>query len=239
MATDPSNLAPNAATGELRSDLAGYPDVPRLVDGYRNSSEEAKRQRERADKAEGLLSQVLTTAANPRQSVPDRTARPEDRLTDMGVPVDALKEYVGGLIRSEFEPIARGIAARGRLVADNPSYVQFEQDVAQFIASEPGMEERYNRMFTADPQGAMEYAFLRFGESRRRAAPEPGNGTREGLADAQIPGSRAGEGRRAPDPNDRIQAAYERYRQTGSTRDAAEFARARLNTVISEEFLRQ
>ena len=101
----------------LNPDLAGYPDVTRLVDGYRSSSDEAKRQRDRADKYEALLGQMVANGvANPRQSVPDRSSSPEDRLTDLGVPVDALSAYVDKKLSQAFEPISRGMQARGKIV---------------------------------------------------------------------------------------------------------------------------
>jgi hypothetical protein len=92
-------------------------------------------------------------------------------------------------------------------------------------------------MFEANPEGAMEYAFLKFGQSRRQSLPETNGSSRNGVADAAIPGGRTGEGRRAPTQDSRIQEAFERYQKTGSTADAAAYAKTRLRNIISDEFL--
>lgn len=219
----------------LNPDLAGYPTAEALVQGYRASGEEAKRLREQNQKLTDTLSTVLTTqAANPRQHV-DRSGRPEDRLTDMGVPVEALNEFFDSRLEAKLAPIARGMQARQQLVGNHPDYAQYETDVANFIAADPDLSARYPKLFDADPAGAMEYAFLKFGESRRRTA-EPPNG-RERINDAQIPSSRTAEGRNGADPNDRVQAAFEQWQRTGSTRDAAAFAQERLHGVIKDAHL--
>lgn len=236
MADEPGNSAP------LNPDLAGYPTVEALRDGYRASGEEAKRLRERAQELERTLASVLqATTANPRQAVPDRSKSPEDKLTDFGIPVDALREVVSKEIGGAFEPLLRGMQARGQVVASHPDYVKFESDVANFIQSDPQLSRDYSQMFAANPERAMEYAFLKFGDSRRRSASENGNGNAapEGMGDARIPSSRAGDGRRAPSADDAVQSAYEQYMKTGSSRDAQAYAKARLRTVISDGFLSQ
>ena len=223
----------------LNPDLAGYPTTEALVAGYRNSSAEAQRLRSENDKNNALLAQVLQNglAGEPRRGVPDRSARPEDRLTDMGIPVDALEQYVNERVQGALAPIARGMAARGKMVTDHPDYVQFENDVAQFIGSDPGLSQSYGKMFEANPEGAMEYAFLKFGESRRRIGTQSNGSARDGIADAAIPGGRTGEGRRTPTQDSAIQEAFERYQKTGSSADAAAFAKARLRNVITDDFL--
>lgn len=229
----------NGPVTPLNPDLAGYPSPEALVAGYRNSSEEGKRQRERADKMEGLVAQLIAdrSGSNSR-AVPDRSGSAEDRLTALGVPVDALEEYVGERINKAFLPIANGMQARGRLVSERPDYVQFEQDVARFIETDPDLSARYPKMFEADPAGAMEYAFLKFGDSRRREAPAPME-TMGNPVDASIPSSRGGESRRVPDQSQELQTAFERYQKSGSPRDAEAYAKLRLRRVVSDEFLNQ
>ena len=235
MSTDP-NATPQQP---LNPDLAGYPTTDALVAGYRNSSDEGKRQRERADKLENLLVEVVQRgASNTRPAIPDRRSEsPEDRLTQFGVPVDALQEFVAGQVQRAFAPITNGMQARTTVVGAHPDYVQFETDVAQFIASDPELAQRYPRMFEADPAGAMEYAFLKFGDSRRREGGAAGNGVAPNSSDAAIPSSRAGEGRRAPDPNHAAQEAYERFQRSGSSKDAAAFAKIRISGIIKDDFL--
>tara|TARA_R110000868_G_scaffold241694_1_gene497199 strand:- start:839 stop:1552 length:714 start_codon:yes stop_codon:yes gene_type:complete len=224
----------------LNPDLAGYPDVPSLVNGYRNSGAEAKRLREEVTKRDDLLMQVMQNSAANQRTVPDRrSSSPEDRLTEFGVPVDALNELVNNGIQRALQPIMRGVSARGKVVSDHPDYVQFEAEVARFIENDAELSQRYPKMFDADPEGAMEYAFLKFGESRRRTSAPPNGDDRQGMHDAAIPSSRAGEGRRAPTEDQAVRDAFERFQKTGSTRDAAAYAKTRLRSVIKDDFLNQ
>lgn len=223
----------------LNPDLAGYPDTQSLVHGYRESGAEAKRQRERAEKAEQALSSVLLQGqANPRQQVPDRRLTPEDRLSDLGIPVDAVREVVSTVVQEALAPLTRGVQARGQMVSRNPDYVQFENEVAAFIEQDPELSRSYPALFQADPGAAMEYAFLKFGDSRRRVHPHT-NGERTGVGDAAIPTLRAGDGRGQAPGDTAVQEAFERFQRTGSSADAQAYARARLGPVIKEQFRRQ
>jgi hypothetical protein len=221
-------------------DLAGYPDTGSLVQGYRQSGAEAQRQKARADAAEQQLQALMT--ANQRQVPPQNHYDPGAELETLGIPVRALDAYVEnkvqGRIAEAFGPIAAGFTARGKVLAEHPDYGKYEQDVASFINSDPQTAQAYNKMFNVDPVAAMEYAYLKFGDNRRRAAPSP-NGSPEQAVHAAIPSARSGEARQGRDPGDNIRAAYERYQQTGSPRDAVAYAKARLKNVITDEFLNQ
>lgn len=221
---------------QLNPDLAGYPSVEALVQGYRASGQEAKKWRDAAEQRERELA-TRQYEANPRQPVRERS-RPQDRLAEFGIPVDALQDLLKEQIQETFAPIAAGLNARQSLQARYPDYNKFESDVAQFIESEPETKETYNRMFSADPAGAFEYAFLKFGESRRRGTKERGETSQEEAVHSSIPMSRNGESRNKPvGQNADIQSAWERYQKTGSNQDARAYAKARLRTVISDEFL--
>jgi len=232
---DPKDGAPQ----DLNPDLAGYPSVDALVGGYRASGAEAKRLAEENLRLQREREQWMqVAAANPRQEVPQRPANPYDRLTEMGVPADAIREAIASEIQTAFQPLQRGFEARTQLLARYPDYTKFESDVASFVQSDPALNQTYQRMFTADPVGAFEYAFLKFGENRRRSHPN-GNGQeiQEDQAHAQIPSARTGDARRIPTTDARIDEAYRRYQQTGSPTDARAYAKARLANVISDEFL--
>lgn len=227
-----------AGSENLNPDLAGYPTTEALVKGYRESGNEAKRQRERAEAAERAYQELIQSQANPRPQVPTRSARPEDRLSEFGVPVDALEEYVEGRLQKAFAPIAQGMSARTELLARYPDYNKFEADVAAFIQSDPNLNQSYQRMFQADPTGAFEYAFLKFGDSRRRTAGDHANDTSGETAHAAIPGNRNGDAMRQPAQGSAdLQKAWSEYQRTGSPDAARNYAKARLHTVISDEFL--
>jgi hypothetical protein len=238
---EPQDVA-NPGAENLNPELAGYPNAEALVKGYRESGAEAKRQRDRADQAERMVAEMALNsegAANPRQPIKQRSTRPEDRLSEYGVPVDALGEYVSSKVQELFAPIAQGMSARTELLSKYPDYNRYEADVAAFIQQDPALNQSYQRMFSADPAGAFEYAFLKFGESRRRTAGGRTDNVPEESSHAQLPGSsRNGESMRQPQGNSaNIQRAYQEYQRTGSTQAAQAYAKARLRNVITDEFL--
>ncbi|HLC20933.1 MAG TPA: hypothetical protein VJM10_02340 [Candidatus Methylomirabilis sp.] len=184
-------------------DLAGYPNTDELVKGYRSSGEEAKKQKERADRAEAAVQALLAQqeAANPRQDVPKRD--PYGRLAEYGVPADAVREAIRMEAREELkealEPIMRGFQARQTLLGKYKDYAKFESDVATYIQSDPETSQTYNRLFQADPVGAFEYAFLKFGQEARSKRGQKGSGqSTEEATEAQIPTARSGDARRIP-----------------------------------------
>ena len=226
--------------GAQASDLAGYSSADDLVKAYRSSSDEGKRQRQRADQAEARSRELeQLVAASQRQSVPQR-GDPASRLADYGVPVDALDEYVNSRLAAAFEPIARGATARNAMLSSHPDYQKYEAEVAQFVNGDPNLSQSYQRMFSTDPVGAMEWAFFKFGDSKR--AGTQGNGASStqqaaARAEAQIPSSRSGDARTQPaaQADELLQRSWDHYQKTG---DPRAFAKARLRQVISEDFLK-
>lgn len=224
----------------LNPDLAGYPNQEALVKGYRESGNEAKRQRERAEAAERTIQELHQSMANPRPQVPSRPARPEDQLSEFGVPVEALGDFVRGTIRSELEPLSRAASARTELLARHPDYAKFEPDVASFIDQELRTDPMFQRVAISEPLAALELAFFKFAESRRKTV---GNQPDSALehSHAAIPGGRNGDAmRQMPQGNAaEIERARQEYARTGSPQAAAAYAKARLHTVVTDEFLNQ
>ena len=224
----------------MNPDLMGYPSVEALVAAKRAGDSEAKRLVGEVEKRDQLLAQIAVNgvAANQR-TVPERRGGSAwDRLTEFGVPVDAIREVTQEVVRESLAPLSRGIQARGKVVSEHPDYVQFENDVAHFINTDPDLSRSYPGMFEADPVGAMEYAFLKFGDSRRRSGAQP-EGRPSVPADASIPTSRSGDGRRPQNADSAARDAFERWQSTGSRQDAEAFARARLGPLLKEQFRRQ
>lgn len=224
-------------------DLAGYKSVDELVRAYRESSNEGKKQRERADRYEqsfeqrlGQIEQLFT-----RQQAPQRTT-PEDRLSDYGIPVDALDQFLGDrlekAIARQFEPIVKMGSARNSMLSSYTDYGKFEADVAKFVESDPSVQRTYSEMFKADPLGAMEWAFLKYGQAERGKVTGNGQPTpqQQARTEAQIPSNRAGDTRTLPQLNGDQQTAqgWEHYQKTG---DPRAFAKARLRQAISDDFL--
>lgn len=226
-----------AANMPLNPDLMGYPTVEALVNAKRASDQEAKRIYDENVGLKGQLHSVYHAPVNPRQDIPQR-ASPSDRLTEFGVPVDALDQYFEAKLQSAFAPIAAGLTARTTLLGQYPDYNKFEADVAQFVQADPNLNQTYQRMFAADPAGAFEYAFLKFGESRRRSTTAASDISAEAAAHAGIPSSRSGEARRTDQgASGEIQRAWEAYQRNDTPATRTAYAKARLHTVITDDFL--
>jgi hypothetical protein len=221
----------------LNPDLMGYPNVEALVNAKRASDAEAQKIKAERDALKTQLQYVYQPEANPRQDV-KRRDRPEDQLTEMGIPVDALDDFFNRRLQKAFEPVLAAANARSTVVGKYPDYNKFEPDVNQFLQADPELNQAVGRMAQADPAGALEYAFLKFGESRRKSV--NGNRSQGDVTDAQIPSSRGGETRRMPDSvSGDVQRAWQNYQKQGTSQAAAEYAKARLKTVIKDEFLNQ
>lgn len=218
-------------------DLMGYPSVEALVQAKRASDAEAKRLHE-----ENLRYQGMIQAGN-RQPIPQRASY-EEQLETLGIPLEALDQFVqtraGKVVETAFQPIAQSFQGRNTLLSQYPDYNKFEADVAQFIGSDPTLSQSYQKLFATDPPAAMEYAFLKFGESKRRSAKNDrqGNQASQQMADASIPGGRTGDarGRTAAPEQVELADAREHYNKT---RDPIPFAKAVYKHVIRDEFLNQ
>jgi hypothetical protein len=227
-------MADENVTQTPAPDFAGYSSSEELARGYRASSQEAKRL---AAENQRLQEAYQSAAVNQRQDIPNRTS-PSDRLAEFGIPADALNEFVNERVGQALRPLAEGFQARGKVLNEYPDYQKYEAEVAEYVNSDPDFSQRYGRMFAADPAGAMQLAFLKFAESKRKTAPTPKAPNAQEMADASLPGERTGDTRRAGTSNQsNIDDAWKRYQQTGSTRDAEAFALARLHTIISDEHL--
>ena len=212
-------------------DFAGYSSSEELARGYRASSQEAKRLA-----AENQRLQEQFQQSTQRPDIPNRT-RPEDRLAEFGIPADALNDFVNERVGQALRPLAEGFQARGRVLNEYPDYQKYEADVANFVNADPDFSQRYARMFSADPVAAMELAFLKFGESKRKGAPAPVAPNAQEMADASLPGGRAGDSRRTEQSAEgEIDEAFRRYQKSGSQQDAEAYAKLRIRQSIPDSF---
>lgn len=216
-------------------DLAGYQSVNDLAKGYRASSDEAKRLKARAE----LLEQQNRELLSARPNVPQR-GNPADTLTEYGIPLEPLEAIINDRVArgvaAAFEPIARGASARNSILSEYPDYQKFEADVARYVESDPDVSQKYQKMFGVDPEGAMEFAFLKFGEHKRRETPAAKSPQREARSEAQIPSDRRGDARKDPGSaqEEVLARSWEHFQKTG---DPRAFAKARIRQVVSDEFL--
>lgn len=225
MADEPNTQAP---------DLAGYPSVEELARAYRASSDEGKRQRQRADELERQFQQAQMQSQRPQDQGDD----PVRTLRDFGIPVEALDRYVENRVRERvtegFAPIVNGMTARPRVMSEFPEYGKYEADVASYVGGDPGLSQRYQQMFSTDPQGAMEWAFMRFGEHQRRNAPKGENRQAEERAEARIPSSRTVSNSNPTGDQNQVSEAADHYRKTG---DPMAYFKARMRQVVPDSFL--
>jgi len=215
-------------------DFAGYPSPDELAKGYRASSAEAKRLAEENQRLQQMFQQQQALAANPRQDIPQRS-RPEDRLAEFGIPADALNEFVNERVGQALQPLVNGFQARGRVLQEYPDYQKFEADVAQYVNSDPAFAERYNRMFAADPVGAMELALLKFSDTKRKSTPPAPTPNAQQMVDASLPGVQTGETRSGNAGVDsEIDEARRRFEKSGSSADAETYALLRIRQTIPD-----
>ena len=220
--SQPDNKEPNAEQeiAELRARLA------QTEQRYAASSEEGKRLA--AENQQFRMGSV-------RQDIP---RRPEERLSELGIPVDAIDQLVNERVQGLFAPIARSFEARNQVISQYPDYNKFESEIAQFVQADPRLSDAYQRMFQVAPESAMEFALLKFGESRRKAHPGNGRTASDTRAEAALPSSRSGDSRAAMsnDGTESLRRAKEHYEKTG---DPVPYVKARLRGVIKDEFLNQ
>lgn len=221
---------------ENEQDYGGYSSLEELLKGYRSSGEEAKRLKTRAEQLE-LQNQRYETAFREREG-----STATQRLTDFGVPTDAVESLIDQRIARALEPLARGASARNTLLSQYPDYQKYEADVARYIEQNESLSRTYKNMFTTDPVGAMEYAFLKYGETQRKTVQNGSGGERnpqaQARSEARIPSERNGDSRNGAGSgsagDELVRQSWEHYQKSGDPRF---FAKARLRQVLSEGFI--
>lgn len=239
MADQGSNPSPAPANPDPNAEVVQR--LQQLEQRYAASSEEGKRLAEENRQ----LRQQFEMMQEQRPAIPDRRDPYSQQLQDLGIPVDAVQGIIQREIQTAFEPIARQIQGQqqGRqrlLTSYGKDFQQYEQDVANFIQNDPEAQRTYNTLFNADPAAAMEWSFLKYSESRRRAQPTPTNGADDGSSvHAQVPTAGGGSGPRPQhDPQwDEAREAWEAWSKAPTRQNAERYAKARLGMVYTREFL--
>lgn len=219
-------------------DFAGYQNVEQLAQGYRNSGQEAQRQKARADMLEQQLAQVaMQHQAQMQQEPTPRNVR--SRLQDVGMPVDDILELTREVIGDALKPMYGVAMARPRMLANyGDDYSKFESQIYAHINSDPNLVQRHNQMLTVDPEAAAEWAYLKFGDHQRRHQPAqaPNGQVEQARAEASIPNTRASEQRSSPGEADQQESrrrAWDHYQKTGNPEA---YARLRIKETLSPDF---
>lgn len=223
-------------------EYAGRRDLSDLKQAYLASSDHAKQLATQLQQ-----SQVQMAELQARLTPPPRPTSPYEELEQIGVPSNPLRQAIASEIQEAFRPIARQIEGQNQarthmLTSYGEDYTKFEQDVAKYIQADQSLSQRYNAMFAQDPVAAVEYAFLKYGETKRRENPSE-NGAIESKhqqARAQVPTSRSSESRNPEGGNrSRVERAFEAFQKNPNRHTAEAFAKSRFATVITDEHLNQ
>src|SRR5262245_21027075 len=150
----------------------------------------------------------------------------EERLTEFGIPVDAVKgvvlEQLGAVQAVQNSTVGRWVQQNDAQIA---SYLQRHPDVAGAVG----------RMMSADAGGAVEFLAMKMAQESGRAPARSGLEGRSGLL--PMPGEPFVSDPATSPPADELAAAFEDFQRTGSRRAAERYAHARLRTVVSDEHL--
>lgn len=216
-----------------------------LEQRYAESSNEGKRLAERTQ----ALEQQIAQFAQPK------TNDPYGELASLGI-----AEPVKSVIRKELQDLLSPLVAQqhgeraGRtrmLTQYGKEYTQFEQDVAAFVQTDDSVQKRYNTIFQSDPSegpgAAMEYAYLAYGEHKRRTDPgtvqaETRRRVREDQGHAAVPGAARSNGQRSEEDQlqQAIHEAREAFMRMPSRENGERYAKLRFRQgSISDEFLRK
>ena len=165
---------------------------------------------------------------------------PADRLTEFGVPVDAVR----ALFAEEQAKMMKAANAIERANRD-PFFAQNAPRMAEYMANDPNLAQSVSRIGAEDPDAAIDYLTMRYKRDMGggRQSPNGDGMERYTKGTTYLMGGPPPEQRQPPVAHpvwgngDAVDQARARYQQTGSRQDAVSYAKARLRNVISDDFL--
>lgn len=207
--------------------LAGkYESVEQLEKGYQELLTQSNQNYQRLQMMENELELIRQNRMNPAERAASRPD-PREALSEVGVPSDAIETLVQEQIQRAFEPFIAAQNARSYAVQAFPDFDKFEQQVAEFIRTNPDRQARYTKLWAADPQGALEWAI----QSYQRSKPQESPGERR---DAGLPGSSTPGNRNVVQEtvSEDLKKKFEFAQNTG---DWTHYIKARLDGSTSDE----
>lgn len=90
---------------------------------------------------------------------------PADRLAEYGVPSDAVKELVEGVVQEQLGGFAQRLASHARAVQANPDLQARLPEVQAWLAKDDQVRSNVERLAGFDQGLAVDYAFSKFRES--------------------------------------------------------------------------
>lgn len=218
----------NSGTTPERQWAGKYRDPEELEKGYQNLQEMANKNWQELQE---LKSQMESGRMNPAERREERR-NPREVLEEFGVPAEAVLELVRNGVEDALRPVVEAQGARQEVAKHYPDFVKFEEDVAKWITSDPQLQSRYARMFSADQAGAMEWAITAYTREHERSAPAQDNPY--STMEASLPPT-GGSGPRGYDYNaasDDMAKEMERARSTG---DWSRYISQRLAGTVSDK----
>lgn len=161
---------PAETTPAERKFAGKYKSVDDLENGYWESQREAMRI---MAENEALKRQ----ASQPHVPPPEPLAP----LEDYGIPPHLIRQAISAeverrvveQVQQEFQrafaPMVQGMSARAAVARRFKDFEERLPEISAHIGSDPALTERYNRMSAADPEMAMEWAYM---EHQRTAKPQ-------------------------------------------------------------------
>jgi len=200
-------------SGQPRLLANKYRDPAELERGYLELQTVSNQTYQRTQELEARLAEL--ERVNPLERQQSRRD-PMEALNEVGVPADAIMELVSRGVQNVLQPMMRAQDARQTVSNEYPEFAKFENDVAQYLNSTPPLKQRYERMFQADPAGAMEWAFQTY--QRKFGTPDPGI-NQDSRREAALPNSYSADTRNAGSDiakNEELAKRWEWAQKTGN-----------------------
>lgn len=204
-------VTPTARENMLRTKFGENWDA--ADESYRNIVNQRQDLESKLNEATQVISE-LVQRASPMQQSARRSAF--DKLAEIGLPPDTIREAMADVVREELKPLARGLQARDAILSEHPDFAQNEADFQRFLRDNKGVQEKYSRLGMLDPEMALEWGISKYKEHKASTGVTTNGAQR---AQAQLPNTVQQQGVRptqseGPDP-ERMKKAIEYYQTTG------------------------
>ena len=167
-------------------------------------------------------------------------------LEDYGVPANAVEGMIREQINSQIGQAAR-LQSAVQQASQDPWWKANADGITRFYEGDPQLQRSMATMAQTDPETALEFLALKYrrehgdGQPAPRPAsrPQPSRQSGTTYLIPGIPGFQAAAPPSSWDQPVDVEQARAEYRANPSRENMKRFAKARLRTVISDEFLNQ
>lgn len=229
-----------------------YRTVDDVLAAKASSDAEARRlledHRREVDELKAQISQRASDDAVNQQK--GRIAEIRKKLTEEGYPIDLIEvlqeETARQVVTTTLDPLLKAAQADGELMEEYGSdYATKRAQVMSWINRQPELRDRYQRMLSADPAGAVDWALMKFSTAQKdeafRSAQAGGGGdpsSKRGKPQAKIakPGSRTSKPKSETSRKDdeEVRRAWEEAMRTGNWEHYALKVAGRVPSLTTE-----